>query len=152
MGVAPFAQKLIYYLEDARTLSLATVSPEGEPYAANINFVYDDQLHLYFISSESSNHSQHIARDPKIAATIYTPFVHPQDIRGIQLKGTCQAIPDEHFETIWKLFEKRMPDAEQFKLIALTQTLYQITPNWIRFIDNTERFGYKEETVWPMVK
>ena len=51
-------------LSDCRTASLATVDDDGRPHAANIQYVHDERLRLYFVSSEDAAHSQHAAARP----------------------------------------------------------------------------------------
>ena len=49
-------------------------------------------LHLYFFSDVESQHSQHIAQNPKTAAAIYPECQGWRDIKGLQLRGDARLV------------------------------------------------------------
>ena len=140
------------FLSQWRTGSLATVDEAGQPHAANVQFVADGDLSLYFVSSISSAHSRHIAQDPYAAMTIYAHINDdegPAAIHGLQLHGQCFAITDEADRIAAK---KRYLD--RFAFIAQNEALaarvkaeqfYVFRPTWLRWIDNRRGFGFKQE-------
>lgn len=142
-------QTLRVFCASVATLGLATSDEQGRPYAANVNFACDDALSFYFVSHPSSAHSRHIARQPLIAATTYAPFTEPAEIRGIQLRGACTAVPDAEFDRVWEVFLRKFPYAARFEQRARSERFYRVTPSWVRYIDNSVRFGFKWETDWP---
>lgn len=131
------------------TLGLATVDDAGRPHAANVNFVADDELNLYFISHPDTAHARHIARQSVVAATAYLPFEGVEQIRGIQLRGRCEVVPRNDFDGPSRLFVRRFPYVGEFERRARTERFYRITPSWFRVIDNTIQFGDKWEINWP---
>jgi uncharacterized protein YhbP (UPF0306 family) len=142
-------ERLRAVCESAATLGLATTGADGRPHAANVNFVEDDRLNLYFLSGTGSTHSRDIARDKRVAATAYVPFSRSEEIRGIQVRGVCEQLPDEEFDRIWQLFVRKFPYAAALEARARGERFYRITPSWFRLTDNSAGFGTKWEIDWP---
>ncbi len=143
-------QEAATLLADCRTASLATVDSNGQPYAANIQYVHDDRLHLYFVSSEDSGHSQHIAARPDVAVTVYHhEDAEPGTIRGLQLHGRVAAVTDEREQdsALTQYLSKFSFIADSHKLRGAVerQTIYCFAPTWLRLIDNRRGFGWKVE-------
>ena len=131
------------------TLALATVDQAGLPHVANVNFVSDDELNIYFLSAPDSAHCQHIARRPRVAACGYPTFRLPHRIRGVQLYGRCRPCPDEQWPEHWRRFCRKFPYAMAYRRRARAERFYCLMPAWFRLIDNSVRFGFKLETDWP---
>ncbi len=140
------------FLAKVSTLGLATVDEHGRPHAANVNFVADDDLNCYFLTSGDSQHGQHIAAHPHVAATAYTSFRLPHRIRGVQLRGRCTITDPCDFDHLWKMFCKKFPYARLYKKRAKEECFYKFRPDWLCWTDNTVCFGYKVATDWPPEK
>ena len=137
-------------LSDCRTASLATVDDDGRPHAANIQYVHDERLRLYFVSSEDAAHSQHAAARPDVAVTVYHhEDAEPGTIRGLQIRGRLTAVTDEREQdtALTQYLSKFSFIADSHKLRGAVerQTLYCFTPSWVRLIDNRRGFGFKAE-------
>ncbi|MCC7203798.1 MAG: pyridoxamine 5'-phosphate oxidase family protein [Phycisphaeraceae bacterium] len=137
-------------LAHCRTATLATTDEHGSPHAANIQFAPDENLNLYFISSPTTAHAQHLARHPRVALTIYHPDdTTPATIRGLQLHADCRALPPgPAYDRAWSCYLARftfLRDNPQFLSLARAQTFYHVTPTWLRVIDNRRSFGWKAE-------
>ena len=52
------------FLAEHTTMTLATVGPSGEPQAAAVFYVADEQLNLFFLSSPTSRHSRYFVDIP----------------------------------------------------------------------------------------
>lgn len=137
-------------LAQCRTASLATVDAHGRPHAANIQYVHDDQLCLYFVSGLDTEHSQHIADRPDVAITVYHPDdADPQSIRGLQLKARVEAVTDsvERGRAL-ALYTARFPFVATDPGLSAAveqQNFYKLTSTWLRLIDNRRGFGWKVE-------
>ena len=143
-------QEAATLLAECRTASLATVDDDGRPHAANIQYVHDDRLRLYFVSSEDAAHSQHITARPDAAVTIYHPEdTDPATIRGLQLHGRVTVVTDEREQdtALSQYLSKFSFIADSHKLRGAVerQTLYCFRPSWLRLIDNRRGFGWKAE-------
>jgi len=150
MGPDEMAQTLRVLLASVSTLGMATVDEAGRPHAANVNFAADDSLNLYFVSNPASAHCQHIARNSIIAATAYSTFQRPEEIRGVQLRGRCEPIAHDDFDRVWGTFLRKFPYAQAMEQRVRQEQFYRIAPVWFRCIDNSVRFGFKWETSWPI--
>ncbi|MFN8456943.1 MAG: pyridoxamine 5'-phosphate oxidase family protein [Anaerolineae bacterium] len=130
------------------TLTLATLAEDGHPQAAALFFAEMEDLSLIFISEQRVHHSQNVTRDSRVAATIYADGQEWQSIRGIQLEGTCTLLAGEAATEARAVYLAKYPFiAENKLLLAMLErvSFYKIVPTWIRLIDNTQGFGYKEE-------
>lgn len=137
------------FLSQWPTASVATVDAHGEPHAANVMFALDGDWRLYFVSSPDSAHSQHIARQPAVAATVYAHVESWSEIQGVQLHGACNMVADEtEWQHAWQVYTLRFPFiAANPALVARVkqERFYRVAPTWLRWIDNRRGFGFKEE-------
>jgi uncharacterized protein YhbP (UPF0306 family) len=149
--IADWPKALTDLLGDSTTCSLATIDNNGAPHAANVNFAFDSTADVYFLSAPHSQHIQHIATNPTVAATAYAPFARASEIRGVQLHGTVQPVDNATLpiEQLWQLLTERFPDIADMEARARSQQFYRLRPTWVRLIDNRNGFGWKAETAWP---
>ena len=140
------------FLVGHRTLSLATVDAEGNPHAANVQYVSDDAWNLYWVSSPDSAHSQHLVDRPSAAATLYAHAEShadaPNDIHGLQMRGKAIALRNEKaIALVAKLYEATYPFTVEspYKEAIAEQVFYRFRPNWVRWIDNRQGFGWSYE-------
>jgi len=141
-------QRIKQFLADHTTLTLATVSADGHPQAAPLFFAETDDLSLIFISESKARHSKNIARNSNVAATIYADGQHWQSIQGLQIEGICSLLSGQATKTAKDIYLQKFPFIQQNRVLRVmlnTVTFYQITPTWIRLIDNSRGFGHKEE-------
>lgn len=140
------------FLHTWRTASLATVDEQGHAHAANVQFAVDERLHLLFVSSDKSAHSQHVARDPAAAMTIYAHTDEasgPAAIHGLQLHGRCEIITGaDAMKHAWEMYIRRFTFIADNHVLAQRvkqEPLYRFIPTWLRWIDNRRGFGFKQE-------
>jgi uncharacterized protein YhbP (UPF0306 family) len=149
MTADPLRDEARQLLDRFRTACLATAGAEGLPHAANVQFVADDRLNLYFVSSAESLHARHIARRHQVAVTVYDHGdSDPAAIRGLQLHGLCQQVADDQRSAVWQLYVRRFRFVESAPLLRAAveaQPFFQVTPTWMRLIDNSRGFGFKIE-------
>ncbi len=134
------------FLATQSTLALATTNANGQPEAAPLFFVNDDRLNLYWLSSPESRHSINLIVRPKVAATIYPSVWGWSDIVGLQIEGEASAINDERIrEQILNLYLRKFSIPPELDTAISSSTLYMLTPTWIRWLDNSVSFRYKDE-------
>ncbi len=138
------------------TLTVATTSADGQPHAAPVYFaaVIDSdagsRLRLYFFSEPDSQHGRDAATNPRAAAALYPLCYDWQDIRGLQMRGSVQAVePGEEWEQAWEQYQSKFPFVSSLKEIVARNTLYVFVPNWVRLVDNRRGFGTKQEWEFP---
>ncbi len=162
-----FEQRVDAFLHAHTTLTLATWTPEG-PQAAPLFYAHgwitapsgETMLCLYFISNPSSNHSLALVGQSNVAAAIYQDGQEWRQIRGLQLEGRARPVAPgaETQQAITTYFAK-------FPFVAAAQTgapdgplelagplaasaFHVIETDWLRLIDNTLGFGYREEQTY----
>lgn len=134
------------FLETQSTLALATVDEAGNPQAAPLFYISDDDLNLYWLSSPNSRHSLNLAANKQVAATIYPAVWEWTAIRGLQIEGEAGIVRDSaHRETITTRYRHKFNLPPDLNAIIEQSILYSLRPTWIRWLDNGVSFGYKAE-------
>ena len=131
------------------TMTLATTDLQGNPHAAPVYFVsleQDQHLRLYYFSGEDSQHSQQINQNPKVAAAIYPKCQGWRDIKGLQLSGEAFLVESKvEWEVAWEQYQIKFPFVGSLKAAVIQNKMYVFIPSWIRLLDNSQGFGYKQE-------
>ncbi len=145
-------------LEAHTTATLATVGEDG-PWAATVFFASDPALNLYFVSDHRTRHGRDIAAHPRVAIAINADCRAWAEIRGLQITGRVEMLDGSEraagFERYLAKFHDLRPlleapisaDEETIAKRLRAADLYRLRPDWIRLIDNSRGFGYKQELV-----
>ena len=140
-------QEINSYLKTETLMAVATYG--NSPWIANVYYVHDEDLNLYFLSKTFREHCKAIEEDPRAAVAIADssqPIFEPQ--KGIQLSGTAEQVHNvERLNWMFKMWNKlvsqgkgeTLTDPKAF-LDAGISAVYKITPTRIKFF-NTE--------LWP---
>lgn len=140
------------FLESHQTATVATVDPDGRPHAANVQYVSDRAMNLYFISAPNSAHSQHIRQLATAAVTVYDHDDRPDRIRGVQIHSQGHLLDKLNAHPhVLELYLSKFPFAASadFQKLIAAQHFFKLTPHWLRLIDNTRSFGFKAEQHLP---
>ncbi len=137
-------ERIVRYLETHNTLTLATES-NGKSFACSLFYVNDDLI-LYFVSDPKTRHAENILHNPHVSITVHEDYGDWRAIQGIQLEGEC-ALVSHALESAkaLALYAKKFPFVAQLSAAMAKVKFYKITPRWVRFVDNTRGFGFKEE-------
>ena len=128
----PYQSNLIKILESTSYLALATLDREVGVWANTLNFAYDKELNMYFVSKTSSRHCQNILKDSKISAAIYsTEQQHHEYVKGIQLIGEAAILGDEYVDFASNIYHGRN---NIFFDPSILNTKYQKSSIWKFFI------------------
>lgn len=139
------------YLETHHTLTVATAGPDG-PWAAALFYV-NDAFVLYWLSDPSARHSQHIAREPRVAVTIQEDYRDWRLIQGLQMEGRAELLgaireaegPMRLYAAKYEFLRGwRDPPPELTGALADAR-VYRFTPSRVLLVDNTKAFGQREE-------
>lgn len=134
------------FLKSQSTLSLASVSGDGTPQVTPLFYLADDQLRLYWLSSATCRHSRNLKRRPEAAVSVYSPTEEWQEIRGVQMQGTVAVVTTRSERGgIVDAYCARFRLGPHFRSVIARSRLYRFQPVWIRYLDNSKRFGYKFE-------
>ena len=135
--------RVIAYLEAHNTLTLATEN-NSIPFACSLFYV-NDELDLYFVSETKTRHALNIEENFSVGVTISEDHRDWLTIQGIQLDGTCEALGAVQTARPLALYVKKFPFVATLGAAMAKVKFFKITPRWVRFIDNTRGFGFKEE-------
>ena len=138
------------YLENHNVMTLATTGPEGL-WAAAVFYV-NHGFTLYFLSAPTTRHSQNIAAQPGIAATIQEDYKDWPQIKGIQLAGKAHRLQGAEraaaiarngvkFPLIGNLSRAPAQIVQAMSKIAW----YKVEPKRLYFIDNSLGLGHRDE-------
>jgi uncharacterized protein YhbP (UPF0306 family) len=139
-------QTIKRFLEGQSTVALATLDANGHPQIAPLFFVSDDALNLYWLSSATSRHSVNLMANTRVAATIYPVAWHWTEIRGLQIEGAAASVTEENVrQDILARYYQKFDLPPGFETLIADSGLYMLKPRWLRWLDNSVRFGYKSE-------
>ena len=147
---ANLIKELASFFQEIDAMVLATVDGEGLPHATNIYMAHDRRFNLYFLSDARSEHSQHIEAQPRVSIAGHAPIRMWQQVRGIQIRGKCVAVPEAQRPEAWAIYHERFPYIEDISEHVRAMTFYCVEPERLRWIDNSVHFGYKVDLHFPL--
>jgi uncharacterized protein YhbP (UPF0306 family) len=134
------------FLRSQSTLALGTSAEDGAPRTAALFYLLQDDLRLYWFSSQSSEHSRNLKRNAAAAVSVYRNTADWRKIRGVQMRGAVSVVSARGpRRSIGKLYAERFQLGNLFQWGISRSTLFCFRPSWIRYTDNLKRFGYKFE-------
>lgn len=134
------------FLAAHSTLTLATVNAHGMPQSAPLFFAAQDDGSLVFVSSAKCDHSLNVAATGRAAATVHHETWNWNEIAGVQMEGEVRLIPAGlEREKAWDTYTAKFPFVTEFESEVSRSEFYRFVPKWVRLIDNSVQFGYKEE-------
>lgn len=140
-------ERALAYLSEHQVLTLATAGPNGV-WAAALFYVNDD-FDIYFLSAGHTRHAQHVARNPRVAATIQEDYGGWEEIKGIQLEGTVQLLAGSRQQEAASLYRTKyrfLAEADSAMEAALAGVnWYHLLPERLYFIDNSRGLGHRDQ-------
>ncbi|MGA3081380.1 MAG: pyridoxamine 5'-phosphate oxidase family protein [Terracidiphilus sp.] len=128
------------------TLSLATAGEDGEPCVAPLFYLAGKELSLYWFSSESSRHSLNLKRTPRAAVTVHSSAEGWKQIRGVQMRGSVSKITEPKRRAArTEAYCERFKLGRGLSLVLRQSALYEFKPEFFRYLDNAQGFGFKFE-------
>ena len=145
------AQLVARLLQQQSTLALATTSADGTPRIAPLFYLTGDALRLFWFSSAASRHSRNLKRDPAAAVAIYRPTQQWREISGVQMRGSVSVVRDRaRRSAIAAAYSAHFQLGTAFQAVQARSRLYEFQPSWIRYLNNSIRFGYRFEFSPPL--
>jgi uncharacterized protein YhbP (UPF0306 family) len=133
-------------LKSQSTLALSTVAADGSPRLAPLFYLPGEGLRLYWFSSAASEHGRNLKRNPAAAIAVYRPTDDWRQIVGVQMRGHAAVVTDRpQRKAIAKAYIERFRLGTVFAAPISRSRLYEFRPVWVRYLDNSRRFGYKFE-------
>lgn len=130
--------EFIEFLRSKTTAVISTVSPAGQPMAATIYFVVDDDFNFYFTTKSFTRKNQNLETNPNVALVVGTQSEPvTAQIQGVATRITNQGEIDLRMGQIEEIFAKNQYVAPLFQLAPPRNEVlvYKITPNWMRWLD-----------------
>lgn len=128
-------------LKEQKIMQLAT-SRDGQPWLCTVHFYCDDELNIYWFSTEARRHSREITDNPKAAAYVLVHENTPEEnyVIGITLEGAAECLGTNFDEEIGVGYvNKHAKDANfiaDIKAGANSHKLYRLRPDNIVLFDN----------------
>jgi len=140
-------QRAKQIIEDNLYLTLSTCS-QDTPWSTPLWYAVDDKYNFYFISDLASLHVLNIKQNSSVSFSIYNSQEKPDDVNGVQIKGTAHEIGiTEIPQALTAIFKKA--GSELFKLrlkewnnpktyTELTKfRIYKLTTNEVYILDTS---------------
>ncbi len=132
---------------DASYLMSLGVSDEQGVWVADVIFVCDDDLNVYWMSTVDRRHSVAIESNPNVAAAITATMQPGEPDRGVQMSGVAEMTDSVPREVILRYFHKRnKPEPAEDFVVSEEHQWYVLRPTRIELIDQA-RFGYDRQKV-----
>lgn len=142
---------VVEYLDQQRTLTLATAGSGGSPHAATLVYVNKGPL-LYIWVRQSAATAAQVDANPEVGFAIDEYAEDWRQTKGVQGTGRCEPVTDgTELASAAELFGDRFPDLRPGATSAVT--FFRITPTELYFIDNSRGEGepdpdeYRRESV-----
>jgi PPOX class probable F420-dependent enzyme len=82
-------------LEDAQTLQIASIGPDGFPHLVPMWFARDDEGLLIFSTYGTSQKIVNLERDPRITVLAETGTAY-NEVKGVSIEGQAEVVRDPH--------------------------------------------------------
>jgi uncharacterized protein YhbP (UPF0306 family) len=133
-------------LEQAHLMSLAT-NDDGGVWVADVIFLFDDDLNLYWMSDPEARHSVAIEKSGRAAGTITATTRSGEPNFGIQFAGVAEKIIGARHDLAVKHYAKRgKPAPAETEDVLEGDAWYVLKPTKLRLIDETN-FGFDTQDV-----
>lgn len=128
-------KKIERFIAKHHVLTLATATPDGEPYCCNCFFAYDKVSAAFIFTSDASTHHGAMMQvNPRVAASVVLETRTVGKVQGLQITGKVLPAKDGDKMTYIKAF----PYAAVADL-----SLWRLEADMLKLTDNTLGFGKK---------
>lgn len=121
--------KILGFIRKQRIAVISTVSPEGSPQGAVIEFGETDELEIIFSTFDRSRKYKNIVNNPRVAFTIGW-----DEGVTVQYEGTCSELVDDELEQGKANYFTKNPNAQKWENVE-GMRFFKVTPTWIRYSD-----------------
>jgi uncharacterized protein YhbP (UPF0306 family) len=128
-------QHVLDYIENQKTLTLASATSDGAPHAATFLYV-SDGIDLYLWLKPSSTTAKNVSQNPRVGLAIDEYAADWRQTKGIQGSGRCEPVTGEGVAWAAMRFGEKFPDLSPGGSTA-SIAFYRIQPDDLQFIDNT---------------
>jgi len=139
-------ERILQVLDKTHLMSLA-VSDENGPWVADLIFIHDKNLNVYWMSDPKTRHSMAILKNHRVAASITASTKSKEPNFGGQIEGVAAQLKGIQFDLLIKHLAKRgyqKPKLSEAKKILDGDLWYKLKTFKIGLIDE-ENFGYERQ-------
>ena len=86
--------------------AIATINDDGTPWVSPVHIVSDDTA-VYWFSMEDKQHSQNVARDPRVSLSLFSPDLS-RGPKGVYINGNAEILDVTATTEAKKLLEARI--------------------------------------------
>lgn len=130
-------------LEKGYLMSLATID-DGGVWVADVIYVFDDELNVYWMSDPDARHSKALITSSNVAGTISVSG-QGEDNLGIQFGGIAQKIDSTRYDLAKKHYAKRKkPQPQENDDVLRGDSWYILKPKKIELIYE-KLFGFNKQ-------
>ena len=130
-----FKERITEVLEKGHLISLGTVD-DGGVWVADLVYIFDDELNIYWMSSPDFRHSKALLENKMVGGSITVSNYSKEDNFGIQVEGVAKKIDGDRYDLTLKHLSKRghsIPKEDDDVLNGYSW--YVLTPTKIDLID-----------------
>lgn len=144
---AALQARILELLDQHRTMSLATLRPDGWPQATTVGFAHEG-LTLYFLCGPDSQKASNLAHDDRVSLTIDHDTPQVMDITGLSMAAYAQRVLDRaELEKALQLLLQRYPEQQSLpgpmpKPEELC--IFRVQPKVISVLDYSKGFGHTD--------
>lgn len=142
--------RIMEVLAAGHLMSLATIDENGL-WVADVIYVFDDDLTLYWMSEPGVRHSRALDHEARVAGSITVSNKSKEPNFGIQFAGTAKKIDGSQFALAKKHFAKRgHPEPAESDDVLNGRSWYALRPSAIDLIDEAN-LGFEKRAYVPVV-
>jgi len=129
-------KRVLRFLQGEKTAVIATVSPKGEPQAATITYVIDDQFNFYFIARKSSRKFANLLLNRSVGLAVGTD---PKVPATVEIQGTAHAVESPDASVVDYFSNAMQSDDPEwwplFKSRGMDYVFFRVEIQWLRWLD-----------------
>jgi nitroimidazol reductase NimA-like FMN-containing flavoprotein (pyridoxamine 5'-phosphate oxidase superfamily) len=144
---ANLRQKILTLLDQHRTMTIATLRPDGWPQATTVGYA-NEGLTLYFLCGLDSQKAANLARDDRVSLTIDHDTPQVMEITGLSMAARAQRVVDPtEAEKALRLLMLKYPEQTSMPLPMPTPAdvrIFRVTPMVVSVLDYSKGFAHTD--------
>ena len=145
---AEIRRKIQDLLDHHRTMSIATLRPDGWPQTTTVGYA-NDGMTIYFLCGQDSQKAKNLARDDRVSLTIDEDTPQVMEIKGLSMAAHAQAVKDRaEGEKALHLLMERYPEQQGSVPLPMPRpedvAIFRVTPEVISVLDYTKGFAHTD--------
>ena len=112
-------------LAETATCTLATASPDGQPEAATVRFVSDENLDVYITTESMYQKYEHLTANPRVALVVEGAY-------NLQMEGTAEEVHGETARWIEDRYVEKYGPSQY--LTNDESVFFELTTDWARLL------------------